>query len=121
MSSTNNDNRARGRIPSPGRFPPSRPNARKPALDISSDSVFGAILSGGASDAQADGRQDKPAHAHRPHQISLGLKLTNIAAIVLPFAGLVATIIACWGWGFTWTHLFVMVGLYVATGLGITI
>ena len=88
-------------------------------MDISSDSVFGAVLSG--SDTRSDGRQDTPVHAHRPHQISLGLKITNIAAIVLPFAGLVATIVALWGWGFTWTHLFVMIGLYVATGFGITI
>ena len=60
-------------------------------------------------------------HDHAAHEISLGLKITNLCAIVLPFVGLIAAIVLMWGWGFTWTYLFILVGMYLATGLGITI
>lgn len=45
----------------------------------------------------------------------------NFLAIVLPLAGAVAAALLLWGWGFSWTHLLVLVGMYLATGLGITI
>jgi stearoyl-CoA desaturase (delta-9 desaturase) len=60
-----------------------------------------------------------PADKHAP--ISLGVKITNICAVVIPFVGLVGTIVALWGWGFTWTHLFVMLAMYLGTGFGVTI
>jgi stearoyl-CoA desaturase (delta-9 desaturase) len=70
-------------------------------------------------DAADDHSVDKD-HDHR-HEISLALKLTNLAAIIIPFAGLVFAICSLWGWGFSWTHLFILVGMYFLTGFGITI
>jgi len=49
------------------------------------------------------------------------LLAVNFLAIVLPLAGAVAAALLLWGWGFSWTHLLVLVGMYLATGLGITI
>ena len=62
-----------------------------------------------------------PAAEFEAHRISLALRLTNLGAILLPFAGLLVAILFLWGWGFSWTHLFILVGMYLATGLGITI
>ena len=63
-----------------------------------------------------------PAHpGHESYRVPLSLRVTNLAAIVIPFAGLVVAIAMLWGWGFSWTHLFILVGMYIASGLGITI
>jgi stearoyl-CoA desaturase (delta-9 desaturase) len=58
-----------------------------------------------------------------PHDIrvSLRLKLVNLAAVVLPFIGLVAAIVLLWGIAFNWVHLVILAVMYIATGLGITI
>jgi stearoyl-CoA desaturase (delta-9 desaturase) len=80
-----------------------------------SDPIFAPIHPRRTSPAD-----DDKVHRHA-HEVSLALKLTNLVAIVLPFAGLIVGIVALWGWGFSWTHLGVLVGMYLATGLGITI
>jgi stearoyl-CoA desaturase (delta-9 desaturase) len=64
---------------------------------------------------------ETPSPQSEAHRISLSLRLTNLGAILLPFAGLLAAILLLWGWGFSWTHLFILVGMYLATGLGITV
>jgi stearoyl-CoA desaturase (delta-9 desaturase) len=64
---------------------------------------------------------ETPSPQSEAHRISLALRLTNLGAILLPFAGLLAAILLLWGWGFSWTHLFILVGMYLATGLGITV
>ena len=52
---------------------------------------------------------------------SLGLHITNVLAIVLPFAALIAAITLAWGWGFTWTHLALLAGMYLLSAIGITV
>jgi len=44
-----------------------------------------------------------------------------LLAVIVPFAGLVAGAVLLWGIAFNWLHLAIMAGLYVATGLGITV
>jgi stearoyl-CoA desaturase (delta-9 desaturase) len=42
-------------------------------------------------------------------------------AVVVPFAGLVAAAALLWGWGFSWLQLGLLLGMYLVTGLGITV
>lgn len=42
-------------------------------------------------------------------------------AVVLPFLGLLTAIGLWWGRGFTWTELSLFLGMYLATGLGVTV
>jgi stearoyl-CoA desaturase (Delta-9 desaturase) len=52
---------------------------------------------------------------------SLGIQLVNLAAVVVPFLGLVAAVYFAWGRGFSWIELGLLVGMYTLTGLGITV
>jgi stearoyl-CoA desaturase (delta-9 desaturase) len=57
-----------------------------------------------------------------PHeQASLALRIATIIAIVLPLLGVVAAPFFVWGWGFGWTDLGLLLGMYVLTALGITV
>jgi stearoyl-CoA desaturase (delta-9 desaturase) len=56
-----------------------------------------------------------------PEQISLTVRVANLIAVILPFAGLVAAIIAVWGWGFHWADLGLLLGMYLLTAIGITV
>ncbi|MFO0873205.1 MAG: fatty acid desaturase [Phycisphaerales bacterium] len=49
------------------------------------------------------------------------MRLINLGAVVIPFAGLVAAMVLLWGVAFSWTHLAVFAVMYVLTGLGITV
>ena len=51
----------------------------------------------------------------------LGLKLANLTAVVIPFAGLVVAIVLLWQVAFDWTYLAILVGMYLATAIGITV
>jgi stearoyl-CoA desaturase (delta-9 desaturase) len=96
-------------------------------LDLSSDSVLGLAAQQLAAHASPPAAAAAPGDEHRrdahhhAHDISLGIKITNIFAVVVPFLGLIGAIFLVWGWGFSWTHLCVMAGMYLATGFGITI
>jgi len=54
-------------------------------------------------------------------RISLGMWVVNFVAVVAPFLGLVAAAISLWGWGFSWVHLGLLLGMYALTALGITV
>jgi stearoyl-CoA desaturase (delta-9 desaturase) len=45
----------------------------------------------------------------------------NIAAVVLPFIGFIVAAVVLWGHGLSWVDVGLMVGMYVITGLGITV
>jgi len=45
--------------------------------------------------------------------IFLGITIPLLAVVVVPFV--------LWGWGFHWTDLFLLVGMYILTALGITV
>jgi len=49
------------------------------------------------------------------------VRIATAIALFLPFAGLVAAITLLWGWGLTWVDVSLLLGLYVLTGLGITV
>lgn len=55
------------------------------------------------------------------HPITWRLRAINLIVVLLPFAGLVAAIIMLWGVAFSWVYLALLVGMYLATGLGITV
>jgi stearoyl-CoA desaturase (delta-9 desaturase) len=48
-------------------------------------------------------------------------RITNLVAVVLPFAAFLASIVLLWNRAIGWTDLAIFAGFYVATGFGITI
>ena len=62
-----------------------------------------------------------PAGEPAAQRITLGVRLANLVAVTLPFAGLIVAIVLLWGHGFSWVHLGLMLGMYVATVFGITV
>jgi len=59
--------------------------------------------------------------AWRPTAVGLKVRLINLAAVTIPFAGLVAAIILLWGVAFNWVYLALLGGMYVATAIGINV
>lgn len=51
----------------------------------------------------------------------LSIRISNLVTVLLPVAGLVAAIVLLWGIAFNWLYLALLVGMYLATGLGITV
>ncbi|MCP3904036.1 MAG: acyl-CoA desaturase [Planctomycetes bacterium] len=51
----------------------------------------------------------------------MSLRLLNLAVVTIPFAGLVVAIVLLWGVAFDWTYLAILGGMYLATGVGITV
>jgi stearoyl-CoA desaturase (delta-9 desaturase) len=54
-------------------------------------------------------------------QLSPGMWLVNLVAVVTPFAGLVAAALFLWGGAFHWVDLGLLLGMYALTSLGITV
>lgn len=52
---------------------------------------------------------------------SLALRLGTLGAILVPLLGVLAAPFLVWGWGFGWTDLGLLVGMYILTALGITV
>ncbi|MBX3321516.1 MAG: fatty acid desaturase [Phycisphaeraceae bacterium] len=48
-------------------------------------------------------------------------KIVNLVFVIVPFIGLLAAIVLVWGWGFSWVQLAVLGGMYLISGLGVTI
>jgi stearoyl-CoA desaturase (delta-9 desaturase) len=48
-------------------------------------------------------------------------RIANLIVILAPPAGLIAAVVWIWGVGFGWLHLGLLLGMYILTGLGITI
>jgi stearoyl-CoA desaturase (delta-9 desaturase) len=63
--------------------------------------------------AETDARCDSAA--------ALKLRLINLAAVTIPFAGLVVAIVLLWGVAFNWIYLAILAGMYMATAVGITV
>jgi len=56
-----------------------------------------------------------------PGKASLGRRVAYLIAVLVPFLGLVAAITLLWGRGVSWVELSLLLGMYVLTGLGITV
>lgn len=54
-------------------------------------------------------------------QVSRGMQLATLAAVIVPFLGLIVAGYLSWGRGFHRVELGLLAGLYVLTGLGITV
>lgn len=51
----------------------------------------------------------------------LGMRLVTLVVIIVPLLGVIAVPFSLWGWGFGWTDLGLLLGMYVLTALGITV
>lgn len=56
-----------------------------------------------------------------PGRAPLLVRLVTLVVIVVPLLGLVAAPFFLWGWGFHWTDLGLLMGMYLLTALGITV
>src|SRR5689334_9502583 len=56
-----------------------------------------------------------------PGRAPLLVRLVTLGLIVIPLLGLVAALFFLWGWGFSWTDMGLLIGLYLLTALGITV
>lgn len=56
-----------------------------------------------------------------PQPLPVVERVVTLAVILLPLVGLIAAIVHAWGWGVGWTEIGLLLGMYVATGLGITV
>ena len=48
-------------------------------------------------------------------------RVLTLIFILLPVVGLLGAMVHAWGWGFSWLELGLFLGMYLATGLGITV
>lgn len=62
-----------------------------------------------------------PPRLHEVPRVTLMIRLTNLVAVGVPFLGVAAAIVMLWGWGFSWLHLWIMLGAYLLSAFGITI
>jgi stearoyl-CoA desaturase (delta-9 desaturase) len=56
-----------------------------------------------------------------PGRAPLLVRLVTLLVIVVPLLGLVAAPFFLWGWGFSWTDMGLLIGMYLLTALGITV
>ena len=54
-------------------------------------------------------------------RVSFGTRAAMCLGVVLPFAGLVAAALLLWGWGFSWVHLGLLLGMGAVTSMGVTV
>ena len=59
--------------------------------------------------------------AQRWRRIQARLRVVNLVAVIVPFAGLIAAVVLAWGWGLDRVHLALLGGMWLATALGITV
>ncbi len=52
---------------------------------------------------------------------SLALRVINLVVVIVPFIAVVAAIAFLWGWGFSWVETGLLLGMYVASAIGITV
>jgi stearoyl-CoA desaturase (delta-9 desaturase) len=53
--------------------------------------------------------------------ISRGLRIANLIVVILPFLAFAAVAVSLWGRAFGWVDLGLLLGMYMVTGLGITV
>ena len=69
----------------------------------------------------ADPAAELPPLPTPPERAALAVRLVTLLAIIVPLLGVVAAPFFLWGWGFRWTDLGLLLGMYFLTVLGITV
>lgn len=69
----------------------------------------------------ADPPVQSPAFREPTKRISLGVRVANLIAVIVPFCAFVWAIISLWGRGFGWIDFLLMAAMYSLTVLGITV
>ncbi len=94
------------------------PNAMDSARDFVS-----ALASTPRGDDGGCAIEPETEHEHdaSPMLISRTARLIDLTAIIVPFLVFIAAVIAMWGRGFGWAELGIMTGMYLITGLGVTV
>src|SRR6185295_5549328 len=115
---------------SPIRHRSSRPHAERPSRSDSFDAPYdpqnqdsGVVATLPQTDVELK-PDDEAIAIHRPveeHRVTPSLQLVNLLGVIIPFVALIAAIVLLWGVAFNWIYLGLMVGMYVVSGLGITI
>lgn len=62
-----------------------------------------------------------PAVRERLPKPALSVRLGTLVVIIVPLLGVIAVPFFLWGWGFQWTDLGLLLGMYVITTLGVTV
>ena len=72
--------------------------------------------------AAADAEHQMPVAEHEDlPPVPLSVRLINLAGVTVPLIGFVAAIILLWGIAFNWVYLAILAGMYLITGIGITV
>lgn len=69
----------------------------------------------------ADPKAELPPVGPAPEGTPLAVRFVTILVIVVPLLGMIATPFFVWGWGFGWTDLGLLLGMYALTTFGITV
>src|SRR5688500_10636713 len=69
----------------------------------------------------ANPRAELPPCRPGPRGVPLGVRIVTIVAILVPLLGAIAAPFFVWGWGFGWSDLGLLLGMYVLSALGITV
>lgn len=64
---------------------------------------------------------DTTSNADSLTSVSALHRFGTVVAVIAPFLGLLIAAYGSWGWGFSWVDFALLVVMYTATGLGITI
>jgi len=56
-----------------------------------------------------------------PFRVSVAVRIATLVVILVPLLAVVAAPFLVWGWGFGWTDMGLLIGMYVLTALGITV
>jgi stearoyl-CoA desaturase (delta-9 desaturase) len=69
----------------------------------------------------ANPQAELPPREPTPEGASLAVRLVTFLAIVIPLLSVIAIPFLVWGWGFGWTDLGLLLGMYFFSALGITV
>ncbi len=60
-------------------------------------------------------------HHDHDDELPVSQRIANIIVILMPFVALISAAVYTWGWGISWVDVVLFFGMYLVTGLGITI
>lgn len=69
------------------------------------------------ADIESQSHEDEHVHV----EMSTAMRVTTLMAIILPFAGLLVASVLAWQRGFDLVYLGLFLGMYLLTGLGVTV